>query len=178
MSRAESSNIINNGQELLNISFEPLMTADIIEYAVGMPSICHQIALNVCLVQKINETRSSETSIASWSLQLAVDLWVDELSDTIRASFALANKQSGRAKFENRKLILTALAAGPIGGMLFDEILVEIHLREPSYPKSNLRNYLRELTEDANGGLVRFGMDSRYRFAEPVVLFAAKSYFH
>jgi AAA domain len=175
MSPEELTNIIHKGQRLLNISFEPTMTENIIRYSTGMPSICHQLALNTCLVQGIQETQSSRTPILQKSLQPAVNRWVDELSDTIMDKFARVSKGSGSAKSDNFKLILTALADGAASGMLFDEVLEKMHLTDSNYAASKLTSYLRELALDSNGGLVRCGADGRYRFAEPIYHTVAKA---
>lgn len=174
MSRDELAQIILQGQDLLHIDMSAIVD-DIVDYSVGMPSVCHQIALNVCLVERIERTQRHRTRILRQDLKPAVQRWADELSDTIKASFELANRQSESAEFDNSKLILTVLAAGPVSGMPFDEILEKIQLETPKYPESNLRNYLRELGMATNGGLVRYGTDGRYRFAEPVYHTAAKA---
>jgi len=174
MTPSELEQIILRGQELLNVDMSTIIE-DVVDYSVGMPSVCHQIALNACLVKGIEVTQPQLVSITRDDLIPAVGRSVDELSDTIRAQFDAVTAQQTRARFDNARLILTALAKGPVSGMLLDDVLAEIHKSEPRYPKANLSKYLREMSQGGRGGLLRLGSDGKCRFAEPVYHTVAKA---
>ena len=172
MTPSELELILSKGEELLNIDMSAIKD-DIVDYSVGMPSVCHQIALNVCLVKGIEVTQPERTSITREDLKPAVGRSVSELSDTIRAQFDAVTAPRTRTRFANARLILTVLAEGPISGMFLDDILIEIRKVEPRYPKANLSKYLREMAQ--GGSLLRLGVDGKCRFSEPVYHTVAKA---
>jgi hypothetical protein len=173
MSNAELRQIVSKGEELLNIDMSAIKES-VVEYSVGMPSVCHQICLNVCLGKGIEATQPEVVNIRLEDFKPAVRRYMDELSDTIKARFDSATTRKSRLRFDNARLILTALAAGPVAGMPIDRILAKIREAEPKYPKANLGKYLKELSEDSAGRLLRLGIDGTCRFAEPVYHTVAK----
>ena len=174
MTSNELEQIILRGEELLNIDMSAIIE-DVVDYSAGMPSVCHQIALNTCLVKGIEVTQPQPIAITRNDLKPAVKRAVDELSDTIRARFDAVTTPQTRTRFPNARLILTALANGPVSGMLPDDILTEIRRGEPRYPKTNLSKYLREMSQGPGGSLLRLGSDGKCRFAEPVYHTVAKA---
>lgn len=174
MTAEELRQIITKGQSLLNVDMAAI-SENVVEYSVGMPSVCHQIALNVCLGQGIDSTQRDPYQFSLEDFKPAVLRYVDDLSDTIRARFDRATARKSRLRFDNACLILTALAAGPVAGMPVEEILDKIHANEPSYPKANLSKYINELSQDSAGPLLRVGADGTCRFAEPVYHTVAKT---
>lgn len=168
MTAEELAEIILNGQSLLNVDLSPI-AADIVNYSVGMPSVCHQLALNVCLEKGISFRTRDKVTLARDDLRPALDRYVNESSDTIKANFGRALRHRAGARFDNRRIILTAMASGPLTGMSFADLLAKVRLIEVHYPESNLRRYLKELSsEEEQGRLLRVGRDGTYRFVEPV----------
>jgi hypothetical protein len=55
-------------------------------------------------------------------------------------------------------LILAAVASGPLSGMLVSDVLNAVRDVEPEYPTGNLAQYLRELTSEARGNILTFGL--------------------
>jgi hypothetical protein len=108
-------------------------------------------------------------TLARDDLPPALDRYVNESFDTIKANFGRALKHRGGARFDNRRIILAAMASGPLAGMSFADVLAKVRIIEAHYPESNLRRYLKELSsEDEKGRLLRIGRDGKYRFVEPV----------
>lgn len=168
MTAEELAEIILNGQSLLNVDLSPI-AADIVNYSVGMPSVCHQLALNACLEKGIVFRTRNKVTLTRDDLRPALDRYVNESSDTIKANFGRALKQRAGARFDNRRIILAAMASGPLAGMSFADILAKVRLIEVHYPESNLRRYLKELSsEEEQGRLLRVGRDGTFRFVEPV----------
>jgi energy-coupling factor transporter ATP-binding protein EcfA2 len=174
MNRDELGRILSNGQELLNVSLI-LMADEIIDYSAGMASICHQIALNVCVVRGIDSTQSKRVQVGAHVLEPAMRRYVSELSDTTKYAFHRAGAPDPRRKLGNSRPILAALASGPVSGMSLDEISAIITAKLPKYPKESLRGYLDELTQEYCGSIVRLGIDGRYRFSEPIYHTYAKA---
>jgi hypothetical protein len=163
----ELREIVNHGQTLLNIDLTVLRET-FVQYSVGVPSICHQLALNACLEAGVMQTQSAHFLFESSHLEPAIRRWVSESSDTLKATFDRALKRHKVRQYDNTRLILSALAAGPLTGMLYSEILREVQKTEHHYPPANLTTYLKQLTADARGNILRIGADGRYRFVDPL----------
>ena len=167
MTDDELTEILLNGERLLNISLAELIEP-IVEYSVGVPSVCHQLALNACLERQVEVTQISRRALTSDDLVLAVERYTRESSDSLKARFDKALVRHRVRRFDNPRLILSALASGPLSGMRVPEILVTIRTAESDYPVGNLTRYLKELTEDERGSVIKLGADGKYRFAEPL----------
>jgi energy-coupling factor transporter ATP-binding protein EcfA2 len=167
MTKAELEEIIVNGQKLLNLDLTALMQ-DIVQFSVGVPSVCHQLSLNACLEKQVFTTRRKKETFTDADLKAAVERYVRDSSDTLRASFDKALKRHKVRKYDNCRLILEVLAGGPLEGMLYAEILAGIKSIAADYPPGNLTSYLRQLTQDERGSILKHGSDGRYRFADPV----------
>jgi hypothetical protein len=122
MTDDELEKIVFKGQELLNIDLSALMR-DVVQYSVGVPSVCHQLSLNACLEKDVFTTQSTLLSFAPSDLRPAVEHYVRDSSDTLKASFEKALKRHQVRRYDNCRLILEALASGPLEGMLYGEIL-------------------------------------------------------
>lgn len=169
MTDEELTQILARGQGLLNIDLSRLIVP-IAQYSVGVPSVCHQLALNVCLERGINSTSTSKTKVTLTveDLKPAVERYVRESSDTLKAAFDKALRRHKVKRFDNCRLILQALAQGPLEGMLHADILASIRRVSKDYPASNLTIYLQQLIGRDRGSILRAGIDGRYRFAEPL----------
>lgn len=167
MTPEELGFIIKNGQELLNVNLEPIAEG-IVEYALGMPSTCHQIALNACLEKGITNTQKVRLAFTWRDLDPAVRRWISDSSDTIQAKLFRALGRRVVGKYDNCRIILAAVASGPLGGMTFEEILGKIHEDCRDYPENNLRRYLRELAKDERGQLLKAVADGKWRFISAI----------
>jgi hypothetical protein len=167
MTDEEVEKILINGQALLNIDLSALVIP-IVRYSIGVPGVCHQLALNACLAKGVNETCKERISFTRDDLAPAMERYVGDLSDTLKASFDMALKRHKVKKFDNCKLILQALARGPLEGLTYQEILANIRRVSGDYPPGNLTSYLRALQSAERGGIVRQGLNQRYRFVDPV----------
>ena len=167
MTGDELEEIILNGQKLLNLNMTALVQ-DIVQFSVGVPSVCHQLALNTCLEKQIFATMKRCEELTDVDLKAAVERYVRDSSDTLRASFDKALRRHKVRKYDNCRLILKVLAGGPLEGMLYAEILADIKSEMTNYPPGNLTSYLRQLTQDERGSILKHGSDGRYRFADPI----------
>lgn len=167
MTNEELSRIVLNGQELLNIDLSHLVNP-IVQYSVGVPSVCHQLALNACLEKGVMVTQLAREPFVADDLKPAVVRYVRESSDTLKSTFDKALRRRKIRKFDNCRLILQALAKGPLDGREYAEILSSIHAVVSDYPAGNLSQYLNELTHEERGGILRVGLDRKYRFVDPL----------
>jgi energy-coupling factor transporter ATP-binding protein EcfA2 len=167
MTNQELTEIILNGQQLLNLDLSDLADP-IAQYSVGVPSVCHQLALNACLEKQVVVSQISRRALTRDDLKPAVKRYISESSDTLKARFDKALRRHKVKKFDNCRLILEAIASGSLSGMLFADILAVIRETKDDYPTGNLTTYLRELTQDKRGNILRSGIDGRYRFIDPL----------
>lgn len=167
MTDEELDTILLNGQQLLNVDLSELVNP-VVQYSAGLPAVCHQLALNVCLEDGILATQDKRTTFNRENLIPAAERYVRESSDTLKARFDKALRRHRVRRFDNCRLILAAIASGPLTGMLVSDILNTVRAEEPDYPTGNLTQYLRELTQDARGNVLHLGTDGKYRFSDPL----------
>jgi hypothetical protein len=163
MNSEELGRIIEHGQELLNINLSAIAEG-IVEYSLGMPSVCHQLALNTCLERGVTSTQKVRLAFTWRDLDPALDRYVKDSSDTIQAKLFRALGRRVLGKYDNCRIILAALASGPLFGMTFGEILTKIRREHKDYPEKNLRRYLRELAKDERGQLLKPAAAGKWRF--------------
>jgi hypothetical protein len=167
MSDDELSQIIQGGARLLRVDMDEL-TGPIIRYSMGVAAVTHQLALNACLNSGIEWTQADVYVLPGSSLDASLLTWVSESGDTVKARFDSALRRHRVRRYDNTRLILSALADGPLEGMLSSELLASVKQTEPDYPAGNLTKYLRQLLTDARGAMVITTADGRYRFVDPL----------
>ncbi|MHB1526461.1 MAG: AAA family ATPase [Candidatus Dormibacteria bacterium] len=167
MSKGELREILSNGQRLLGVDVGPIADR-IVELSAGLASVCHRLALHSCLSRGINETASSRVRLETADVDQAAREWVAESSDTLRDAFDKALRRDRVRKFDNARLILSALGQGPLEGMSQNEILSSIHRTQPDYPAGNASRYLSELLGEERGSVLRGSRGGKYRFADPL----------
>ncbi len=167
MTADELRGIIANGQNLLNVDLSDLMD-NIILYSVGVPAVTHQLALNACVSRGVDAIQAEIIRFDGADFDHAVQMWLDDFSDSLKATFDRALMRHRVRQFDNCRLILTALAAGPLTGMLHAEILEAIRAHTPTYPAANLTQYLAELATEERGEVITKAPDGRYRFTDPL----------
>jgi hypothetical protein len=170
MTETELVSILDKGSHLLNVDFGDLKQ-QVASYASGLAAVCHQLCLNICFAAEIYETREEMVTISGAQLQSAIERYISDASDTLKAVFDLATRQQRRRRFDNTKLILKALTKLESKGGSHAAILVQIRLEEPQYPASNLTTYLGELQRSERGGVLRFdSFSGKYYFSDPLYL--------
>ena len=182
MSPEEVSRIITKGGGLLNIDFDQSIIKGISNYANGLASVCHHLCLNICSSQDIYETLPSKHIVNDAELNAALNLYMDEASDTLKKAFEKAFKQERTKKFDNAKLILKALSEIPQEGALRAERYQKIIVNEPNYPQGNLTSFLKKLCSYESDSLIKCDSNSgKYSFNDPlyrsfaIVLFSKDS---
>lgn len=167
MDEDELEAILVNGQRLLAIDLSAVVEP-IVKHSVGVASVCHQLGLNICLERDVVATCPQPVTFTTEDLRPAVERYVRESSDTLKAVFDKALRRHKVRKYDNTRLILQAIASGPLEGMLHATILSKIRSQHAAYPPGNLTSYLGQLTSEDRGGVLRCGVDGRYRFVDPL----------
>lgn len=169
MSQEEIYEILEKGEKILNVTFSGKVKDEIVRYSTGLAAIAHQLALNCCYSSGVYETQNYGKVIDKEDLQSAVQEYIENESDTIKNAFDLALKRKRGGKYDNCKIILSALARSKsMEGMTRSELMQEIKNFEPNYPEGNLSRYLNELTTAERGALVRYDDTSnKFAFSNP-----------
>jgi GTPase SAR1 family protein len=168
MDEAELRSIIRNGSHLLNID-SAQVSSDIVSFSSGLASVTHHLALNACIAAGVVETSTALTKLKAIDMESALERYVSESSDTLKALFDIALVRQRERRYDNTRLILGALASGPVEGMSHAAIRAHIQQSQPDYPAGNVTTYLRKLTTEERGGIVRLSANGAYRFSDPVV---------
>jgi energy-coupling factor transporter ATP-binding protein EcfA2 len=167
LSEKELREIITNGANILNITFEEKLIDETIFYSNSLGSLCHQLCYLHCEQMGVENTRKRNLLINSKVLHNSIEGYVSQKSDTFQQKLDKALKQR-KAKFENVKLILNAFIDLKKEVVTYNEILSKIQQWEPDYPQSNLTVYLKPLTTNENDEIIRFDENSgKYSFSDP-----------
>jgi GTPase SAR1 family protein len=178
MDEAEINDIISRGTELLKINIANNLAKGISSYSNGMASVCHHLCLNICTSQEIYETQEQLVEIVEQSLQSALQMYLEETSDTLKKAFDNALKQKRTKKYDNAKLIIKALSELHQDGALRSEIYEKIKKQESEYPQGNLARFLTQLCDENETPIIRYDTDSnKYAFKDPVYRVFALVYF-
>ena len=178
MTESQIAQIVSKGQDLLNFVLEPSVAKAIAAYSSGLGSVCHQLCLNICFAAGISETCSSQFKIDRSHMEKALDRYLLDSSDTLKAAFDKALRRTRTREFDNCRLILNALATYESSGATHNQLLSEIRKTQPKYPASNLTIYLKQLQESDRANLVRFDPNSgHYSFSNPLYHAYAKCLF-
>ncbi len=168
MTDVELRQIIERGEQLLNFSIPHNIKRNIVKYSNGLASVCHQLCLNICFAADIHESLSKHVIIDDSVLEAAVLQYLDDTSDTIKSAFDRAFRQFRKRKFDNGKLILESLLKYHQDGATHAEILEKIRHNNPAYPTGNLTAYLKQLTTNDRGAIIRYDSYSgKYSFTDP-----------
>ena len=179
MSDPELGEILEKGEDLLNLRIQTSAKDEIISRSEGIASICHQLAYYACTSHGVIETSPVTVTISELDVDDALDRFFQDQSDTMKRLIENAIRQSPKAKHDNCRLILMALcdrdsSDGAKASAIFEKIRASV----PSYPRSNLTRYLKELQNDNRGELLCYDRASLlYSFANPFLRAFAIMYF-
>ncbi len=169
MTARELEAIVEAGEKLLNISLAETVKRRIIHYSNGLPSVCHQLCLNLCLEAGVYKTCDETRSFNDAALAEAVQLWVEDATDSLRGAYDRATRTERKRRYDNRRLIVHALARLGKDGATHASIIAEIHKREPSYQASSLTIYLNKMAKSKEAVLLHDPDSNRYSFASPML---------
>ena len=121
---------------------------------------------------------STHRKIGEAYLSKALELYLENASDTLKAAFDSAFRRLRTRKFDNPRLILAALTECDQDGATHAELLSKVKKTEKEYPAGNLTQYLLQLQQKERGGLVRYdGTSGKYAFSDPIYRVFSKTLF-
>jgi energy-coupling factor transporter ATP-binding protein EcfA2 len=163
MNAEEIESIINTGEKLLNLKFATFTKEKIVKYSCGLPSICHQLCLNICFNNEIYETQKNQFSINAADLDTAIEKYVEEKSDTLKAEFDRAVKVSNTSKVNIPKEILKMSLKINKDEFSFNDIFSK--LKGKRIKKDEAKNMVDELCSNKRSEILVFDDNSNmYRF--------------
>ncbi len=163
MKDAEIQAIIEQGEELLNIKFNKKVKEKIIKYSCGLPSICHQLCLNICFNREIYSTSQIRENITEKDLEEAIEKYVEEKSDTLKSEFDKAIKIPNKSRINIPKEILKAAVIFNKDEFSFDDINNRVSNKQIS--EKEIENNLSELCSVDRSEILVFDENSnKYHF--------------
>ncbi|WP_205780306.1 hypothetical protein [Flagellimonas oceanensis] len=158
----EIKSIIKSGEKLLNIYFSEEDKNKIAEYSCGIPAICHQLCLNMCFSNQIFQTVKKRSSFEPDELDIAIEKFISERSDSLKAEYDLAIKSSRLMKTNDVKIILKAALSTNQNEFNIDQIQAQLKTK---VSEDVLTKRLHELSSVKRGEILIFSESSgNYRF--------------
>lgn len=162
MSDKEIIDIIENGEKLLKLKFSKDVKDKVVKFSCGLPSICHQLCLNVCFNKKIYKTVKNTTAINLDDLDIAIEKFLEEKSDSLKADFDKSIKIS-KGKKNIPQIILESCLA--IDKDEFNVENISSKIRDKNITAQELLRYLKELSLPIRAEILVFDENSNnYRF--------------
>jgi len=159
--------IIENGADLLNVTFSDNLINQTISYSNALGSICHILSYNHCDLNGIDKTSRTPKEIPDSVITESVEDYVKDKADTYQEKLDNALKQRER-KFKNVRLILTAIIKLDKENVTHNEILTKIQEVQPDYPQGNCTTYLKKLISSDGNEILRFDENAgTYSFSDP-----------
>lgn len=162
MDNDEIEKIINKGEKLLNIHFSKETKEKIIKYSCGSPTICHQICLNICFNELVYQTSNKKIFFETTHLDLALEKYLEEKTDTLTSTFDKAVKISNGSTLNLPKEIIKQALNLKKEFFSFDDLTNSKLIRENSVKSEKIINELCTLkrgeffTYDINSNKYRF----------------------
>jgi Cdc6-like AAA superfamily ATPase len=174
MTKEELKIILEKGENLLNIDILNRVKKGTIQYSNGLASVCHQLSLNVCNAANVIEPALEKITITEECFDKALNEYIENESDSIKAAFDKALKQPINHPIKTNpinsfRLILESLAeCEDEDGMTKEEILYSIKKKTISFPSNVLSAHLNQLQKDTRGAVIRCDITSgNYTFQNP-----------
>ena len=163
MEDSEILSIIETGERLLNLKFLPRAKDKIVKYSCGLPSICHQLCLNVCFNTGIYETQVTNVLIDMQDLNYSIEKYLAEKSDTLKSEYDKAVKIPNNVKNNIFKDVINSCIGINKDELSFNDIMRGVKnkkLRPDEVEKS-----LGELCSTKRSEILVFDENSnKYRF--------------
>jgi energy-coupling factor transporter ATP-binding protein EcfA2 len=158
----EIEKIINKGETHLNIHFSKETKEKIIKYSCGSPTICHQICLNICFNELVYETTNQKVFFETTHLDLALEKYLEEKTDTLSAAFDKALKTSNGSIINLPKEIIKQALKSNKEFFSFDEIATSNLIKNN---RNKSEKIITELCTLKRGEFLTYDVNSnKYRF--------------
>ncbi len=176
MSSDELRDIIEKGEKLLNVKFKKEIKEEIIKFSCGLPSICHQLCLNICFERRIYETTSKliDNSINSnvdtpsfgrEDFNHSVEKYLNEKSDSFKSEFDKALLTDSRRKINKAKIILQCIIELKLEEFYLKDIIKFIDKAGYAFTSEEIITIIREFTTAIRSEILIYDNDANvYRF--------------
>ena len=161
----EIMDILSTGTELLNIQFADELKEKIVKYSNCLATIAHQLAYNLCHINKIYKSQKEVITLQTTELEKALSLFISDKENTFDTLYRKITEQR-RGKYHNVELILKAMVELPGDEIFHHDILLKICENNPDYPPGNLSFYLKKLLSSECDEVLRLNA-GRYSFSDP-----------
>ena len=163
MKEIEIEGIIETGEQLLNIKFNKAVKDKIVTYSCGLPSICHQLCLNICFNKGILKTQKDKVTFTLADFDEAIEKFVEERSDTLKAEFDKAIKVPNHSSVNRPIEVLKAALRTGKDEFSFDDVFVKISDRKSQ--RTEIEKVLLELCSTNRSEILVYDENSnKYRF--------------
>jgi energy-coupling factor transporter ATP-binding protein EcfA2 len=170
MTDNELHQILDKGENILNIRFTQKTKNEIVKFSSGLASITHRIALIMCQGKNINNKQVVPHKFSDDDLLKAIKKYISGSSDTLRKRYEKAVKVHKVRKYDNGKVIIEALANMKFEEVQQNAILNEIRKIHPNYPQANLSTYLTQLQSTEKGEIIIINPNNgKYSFSDPLI---------
>ena len=170
MTARELEEIIIKGNELLRFNFSNNTTEKIATYSSGLASVTHQLSLLICEAEDIKQTIDIDKKANDKSLEIAIDDYLNENSDSLKHIYDMATKCLYKRKFETPEEILLAILQNKKESQTIREIAESLKTKSKHYKETNLRKYVNELTTPERGEILRYDeVSDKYSFSTPFI---------
>ena len=168
MKQGDLKRLISLGEKHLNIIFEQSVTEKIIAYSSGLASVTHQLCSLSCESKKVENTQTKKLLITEDDLEYAINEYVNEKSDSLKATYEQAIKVKTKRKFETPEKILELILKTQKDNFTIAEITEQLLVEKAGYRSNNLRKYVVELTMPVRGEILRFNRNAdTFSFSNP-----------
>ena len=163
MSDYEIESIIESGEKHLNLKFPTKIVEKIVKYSCGLPSICHQLCLNMCTNRRIYETQKEKTYLNIEDFEKSIEKYVEEKSDSFKADYDRAVKVPNKTIRNVPKAIIRAALKVKKDEFSFDDIKYNIEFKDIS--NKDIESKLGQLCKTERGEILIHDDNSNlYRF--------------
>ena len=170
MSKDELQEIIQVGTKLLNFAFSKDVSEKIAIYSCGMASVTHQLSLLICENEEVETTLNVDRKADDKSLDVAIDEYISETSDSLKHIYDIAVKCKYQRKYETPKEILSAILKNKKESVTIRDISTAIKKKHKEYKDNNLKKYVTELTTTERAEILRYDKNSdTYFFSTPFI---------
>lgn len=167
LTKDELRSILDTGGNLLSVDFSPIRE-QIVTSSVGVASITHGLAFEVCMALGIRETSPTRVVAIQESFDTAIDRYMRTRIGDMKGDFDAAMIVKKKRRYNNHAIILKALAELHEEGAFYSEILAQIRKEHPEYPQGNLTTYIAQLQTDERRSLVRKTSEGKFRYDQPL----------
>lgn len=163
MNDYEIESIIESGENLLNLKFPVNVKEKITKYSCGLPSICHQLCLNMCTNRGIYKTQKEKVYLKIEDFEKAIEKFIEEKSDTFKSDFDRAIKVPNKSVHNVPKEIIRASLRINKDEFSYEDI--KLNIKYTDITNIEIDTILNELCKTERGEILIHDENSnKYRF--------------